>query len=48
MDFFRVAMGAASQAVMFQVPAAALVYTLLTGLAEMIVLGLLYGALLKR
>ena len=46
--FFRVAMGAASQAVMFQVPAAALVYTLLTGLAEMIALGLLYGALLKR
>lgn len=45
--FFRVAMGSASQAVMFQVPASALLYGLLTGLAEMIALGLLYGALLK-
>ncbi len=46
--FFRVAMGAASQAVMFQVPASAHVYALLTGLAEMIALGLFYAALLKR
>jgi hypothetical protein len=45
--FFRVAMGLASQAVMFQVPASALVYGLLTGLAEMMALGLLYGGLLK-
>ncbi|HTT65516.1 MAG TPA: hypothetical protein VMG35_26895 [Bryobacteraceae bacterium] len=45
--FFRVAMGSASQAVMFRVPAAALVYALVTGLAEMAALGVLYGALLK-
>lgn len=46
--FFRVAMGSASQAVMFQVPASALLYALLTGLAEMIALGLLYGRLLTH
>ena len=45
--FFRVAMGSASQAVMFQVPASTVLYGLCTGLAEMIVLGLLYGALLR-
>jgi hypothetical protein len=45
--FFRVAMGSASQAVMFQVPASALLYGLLSGLAEMTALGLLYGALLQ-
>ena len=45
--FFRVAMGSASQAVMFRIPASTLLYALLTGLAEMIALGLLYGALLK-
>ena len=46
--FFRVAMGTASQAVMFRVPFPALLYGLLTGLAEMVALGLLYGGLLKR
>ncbi len=46
--FFRVAMGSASQAVMFQVPVSALLYGLFTGLAEMITLGLLFGALLKK
>lgn len=45
--FFRVAMGSASQIVMFQVPAAAVLYGLLTGLGEMIALGLLYAVLLK-
>ncbi len=45
--FFRVAMGVASQAVMFKVPAAALAYSLATGLAEMCLLGLLYGLLLR-
>jgi hypothetical protein len=45
--FFRVAMGSASQAVMFRVPASAPLYSLLTGLAEMTALGLLYGAFLK-
>ena len=46
--FFRIAMGSASQVVMFQIPASAVLYGLLTGLAEMIALGLLYGALLQR
>lgn len=46
--FFRVAMGWASQLVMFRVPATAALYGLLTGLAEMIALGLLYAALLRR
>ncbi len=45
--FFRVAMGTASQAVMFQIPAATLAYGLLSGLIEMTALGLLYGAMLK-
>jgi len=45
--FFRVAMASASQVVMFRVPASAVAYALLTGLVEMIALGLLYGALLK-
>jgi len=45
--FFRVAMGSASSAVMFQVPVTALLYTLATGLVEMVILGLIYGALLK-
>jgi hypothetical protein len=46
--FFRVAMGTASQAVMFRVPFSALLYGLLTGLTEMLALGLLYGALLRH
>lgn len=46
--FFRVAMGTTSQAVMFRLPFPAVVYALLTGLGEMIALGLLYGALLRR
>lgn len=45
--FFRTAMGAASHAVIFEVPIEAPLYTLATGLAEMLVLGLIYGALLK-
>ena len=45
--FFRVAMGSASQVVMFRVPASAPFYSLATGMAEMLTLGLLYGALLK-
>jgi len=40
-------MGAAGQAVMFRIPPGALLYTLFTGLGEMIALGLLYGALLR-
>jgi len=46
--FFRVAMESASQAVMFQVPASVLLYGLFAGLAEMLLLGLFYAALLGR
>ncbi len=45
--FFRVAMGVASQAVMFNVPGAMLVYSLFAGLVEMCALGLLYGLTLR-
>ncbi|MCX6936084.1 MAG: hypothetical protein NTZ01_07865 [Verrucomicrobia bacterium] len=45
--FFRVVMNTASQWVMFNVPVEALFYTLVTGLGEMLVLGLLYGLVLK-
>ena len=45
--FFRVVMYTASQWVMFNVPGKALLYTLLTGSGEMLVLGLLYGLTLK-
>ena len=41
--FFRVAMSAASQWMMLRVPAETLLYGLATGLAEMLVLGVLYG-----
>ena len=46
--FFRVVMGVATQWMTLNVPAAALVYTLLAGLGEMLVLGVLYGTTLKR
>jgi hypothetical protein len=45
--FFRVVMSAASQWVMFKVPAELLLYSLLAGLGEMLVLGVLYGLTLK-
>lgn len=45
--FFRVVMGVASQWMMFDVPVSALLYSLLTGLGEMLVLGVLYGLALK-
>ncbi len=41
--FFRVVMSTASQWVMFKVPAEALLYFLVTGLGEMLILGVLYG-----
>ena len=43
----RVVMSVASQWVMFDVPAGALIYTLVTGLAEMLALGILYGLTLE-
>ncbi len=45
--FFRVVMHAASQWVMFNVPLKALLYSLVAGLGEMLILGVLYGLALK-
>jgi hypothetical protein len=45
--FFRVVMSAASQWVMFRVPAKALLYSLAAGFGEMLLLGVLYGLTLK-
>ncbi len=45
--FFRVVMATASQWVMFTVPVEALLYSLVTGLGEMLILGVLYGLTLK-
>jgi hypothetical protein len=41
--FLRVVMSAASQWMMYRVPVKAVLYSLLAGLAEMLVLGILYG-----
>ncbi len=45
--FFRVVMNAASTGMMFNVPAATLVYLVLAGLVEMLILGVVYGLFLK-
>ena len=45
--FFRVVMSVASQWVMFRVPTRALLYSLATGLGEMLILGILYGLTLR-
>jgi len=45
--FFRVVMSVASTWMTLNLPAGTLVYALLTGLAEMLVLGVLYGVTLK-
>jgi hypothetical protein len=45
--FFRVVMSTASQWVMFNVPGKTMLYSLVAGLGEMLVLGLLYGLTLK-
>ncbi|MBI5496190.1 MAG: hypothetical protein HY904_14300 [Deltaproteobacteria bacterium] len=45
--FFRVVMSAASQWMMFRVPVVTLAYSLAAGLAEMLVLGVLYGLALS-
>ena len=44
---FRVVMSAASSWMIFNVPPATLLYGLLAGLAEMLLLGVLYGLTLK-
>lgn len=45
--FFRVVMYTASQWMMFNVPGEALLYSISTGLVEMLILGALYGLTLK-
>ena len=45
--FFRVVMYSASQWMMFSVPTETLLYTLVAGLGEMLILGILYGLTLK-
>jgi len=45
--FFRVVMSAASQWVMFDVPTRAVLYSLVAGLGEMLILGILYGLTLQ-
>ncbi len=45
--FFRVVMQAASSWVMFEVPLQTTAYSLVTGLFEMLLIGLLYGLTLK-
>ncbi len=45
--FFRVVMYAASQWVMFNVPVETLLYALIAGLGEMLVVGALYGLALQ-
>lgn len=45
--FFRVVMSVASQWMMFNVPLKALLYTLLAGLGEMLILGIFYGLTLQ-
>jgi hypothetical protein len=47
MWFFRVVMAAASQWVMFNVPLEASLYSIISGLGEMLILGVLYGLTLK-
>lgn len=44
--FFRVAMQAASQWVMFDVPLRSVLYTAAAGLGEMLLMGLFYGLIL--
>jgi len=45
--FLRVVMSAASQWIMLNMPVTALLYGVLTGLGEMLVLGILYGATVR-
>jgi len=45
--FFRVVMSVASNWMMYKVPGKTLIYTLFTGLGEMLVLGILYGLFLE-
>jgi hypothetical protein len=44
--FFRVLMSVLSQWVMFEIPLATLLYMAISGLIEMLILGIVYGAFL--
>ncbi|MFA4905656.1 MAG: hypothetical protein WC645_04040 [Candidatus Margulisiibacteriota bacterium] len=46
--FFRVVMWSASSWIMFTIPTGTLVYGLVVGLGEMVVIGLLYGLVIKN
>jgi hypothetical protein len=46
--FFRVVMNVSSQWLMFKIPFPALIYSLCTGLLEMLVLGIIYSVALGR
>ncbi len=46
--FFRAVMSAASQWVMFNIPFITSLYSVITGLGEMLVLGVLYGLTLQQ
>jgi hypothetical protein len=45
--FLRVIMSVTSSWMMFKIPANALIYTLITGLGEMLILGIMFGLTLK-
>jgi len=45
--FFRIGMSAVSRWMMFAIPMGTLFYTLITGLVEMLILGLLFGLTLN-
>ena len=45
--FFRVVMSAASNWITFNVPGKTVIYTVLAGLGEMLVIGIIYGLFLK-
>lgn len=45
--FFRVVMSVASQWLMFRIPIRTLMYSLITGLGEMLIIGILYGVTLR-
>jgi hypothetical protein len=46
--FFRVLMGVVSSWMMYNVPVRTLIYVLLTGLAEMIILGIVNGLIIRK
>ena len=48
MWFFRVLMSVISNWMMFEIPGKTLIYLLLTGFIEMIILGILNGLIIKR